>query len=92
MRPRRELLALAVLGLFTSAAGAGEAPPPPAADIELLEFLGSLDTEDEEWREYLAERPIRPEAGKPAKPPRTPPARKPASPGPEKTEDKVKQP
>jgi hypothetical protein len=29
-------------------------------DEELLEFLGSLDAEDEEWRDYLAERPVRP--------------------------------
>jgi hypothetical protein len=39
-------------------------------DAELLEFLGSLDTEEEEWREYLEDRPIK-AAGKPAekKPP-----------------------
>jgi hypothetical protein len=50
----------------TLAAGTAlPAEPAPEVDAELLEFLGSLDTEDEEWREYLAERPIRPEAGKP---------------------------
>jgi hypothetical protein len=34
-------------------------------DVELLEFLGSLDTEEEEWREYLEERPVKAAAGKP---------------------------
>lgn len=93
MTTRRDLLACAVLGLGAGVANAGEAPPPPAADLELLEFLGSLDTEEEEWREYLAERPIRPEAGKPAaSAPREPQARKPAPPAADKTEDKVKQP
>lgn len=32
-------------------------------DMEFLEFLGSLDVEDKDWREYLEERPInKPEA------------------------------
>lgn len=92
MSTRRELLACALLGLGAAVAHAGEAPPP-AADLELLEFLGSLDTEEEEWREYLAERPIRPEAGKPAaSAPRDPQRRESAPPAKEKTDDKVKQP
>ena len=39
---------------------------PPASDIDmdLLEFLGSLDAEEGEWREYLEQRPIRTQAGK----------------------------
>jgi hypothetical protein len=59
-------------------------------DIEFLEFLGSLDAEEEEWREYLAERPIRSEAGKPAAKPdaRARPAEKPAPP----PDEKVKKP
>jgi hypothetical protein len=35
-------------------------------DMEFLEFLGSLDVEDKDWREYLEERPINKPAGKPA--------------------------
>ena len=62
-------------------------------DAELLEFLGSIDVEDEEWREYLAERPIRPEAGKPVEAParRRPGKEKAPAQGGEQRE-KVKQP
>lgn len=56
--------ALLLAGAHRAAAAAAE--PPAAVDAEFLEFLGSLDTEDEEWREYLAERPVPPEAGKTA--------------------------
>lgn len=70
-----------VVWLAGAAAGAAAAEPPrekPKAppepvDGELLEFLGSLDTEEEGWREFLEERPI-PAAGKPASEvPRQPP-------------------
>ena len=69
--------------LASVAAGAVQAAEPKASpptqsvpakvepvDAELLEFLGSLDTEEEEWREYLEDRPIK-AAGKPVekKPP-----------------------
>ena len=69
--------------LASAGAGAVQAAEPKTAppaqrapekvepvDADFLEFLGSLDTEDEEWREYLEERPIK-AAGKPAekKPP-----------------------
>jgi hypothetical protein len=75
------LLAGAVAG---SAQSAEPRPAPPAqgvpgkmepVDVELLEFLGSLDTEEEEWREYLEERPVKAAAGKPVEqkaPPRQP--------------------
>ncbi|MEJ0100137.1 MAG: hypothetical protein WDO12_10530 [Pseudomonadota bacterium] len=48
------------------------APKTPASkaepvDAEFLEFLGSVDTEEEEWRQYLEDRPIK-AAGKPAQP------------------------
>lgn len=33
-------------------------------DMEFLEFLGSLDVEDKDWREYLEERPINKPAAK----------------------------
>jgi hypothetical protein len=84
------LVAVAVL----AAGGAQAAEPVPEVDADLLEFLGSLDTEDEEWRDYLAERPIRNEAGKPASPAAGKPDAKGAekeSPG-KKQDDKVKKP
>jgi hypothetical protein len=80
---RRACVAALLAGV---AAGAVQAAEPKAAppvrsvpakvepvDAELLEFLGSLDTEEEEWREYLEDRPIK-AAGKPVekKPPPPP--------------------
>jgi hypothetical protein len=46
---------------------AAAAPPASEAevDMELLEFLGSLDVEDKDWREYLEERPINKPTAKP---------------------------
>jgi hypothetical protein len=85
------VLVAALLALTAAQVRAAE--PSAEVDLELLEFLGSLDTEDEEWREYLAERPIRSEMGKPA-------AKAASNPEPAKvtdgkarpTEDKVKKP
>jgi hypothetical protein len=62
----------------TQGAEPGTAPPAQSkvepVDVELLEFLGSLDTEEEEWREYLEERPVKAAAGKPVeKPPASQP-------------------
>ncbi|HWL61173.1 MAG TPA: hypothetical protein VNQ32_00060 [Steroidobacteraceae bacterium] len=75
-----------------AASGARAAEPATAVDTELLEFLGSIDVEDEAWREYLAERPVRPEAGKPAD--KTPDPKQKSGPPPRGSEqrDKVKQP
>jgi hypothetical protein len=81
----RRLSARALLAATLLSAGAAALPaaePAAEVDAEFLEFLGSLDTEDEDWREYLAERPVRAEAGKPATKPaakpdtKEPPARK----------------
>ncbi len=55
-----------VSALLAAGSGAMAAEPATPVDTELLEFLGSIDVEEEAWREYLAERPVRPEAGKPA--------------------------
>jgi hypothetical protein len=33
--------------------------PEPAADDELLEYLGSVDAEEQEWMEYLAQTDIK---------------------------------
>jgi hypothetical protein len=67
----RTLLALVIAGAAVVPAGAAEPQPAakPAAepvDAELLEFLGSLDAEEEGWREYLEERPMRATTAKPA--------------------------
>ncbi len=65
------LLAGAVAGSAQTAEPKPAAPAQSApskvepVDVELLEFLGSLDTEEEEWREYLEERPVKAAAGKP---------------------------
>jgi hypothetical protein len=76
---------LAALVMAMGATGTHAAEASAEVDVEFLEFLGSLDTEEEEWRDYLAERPIRSEMGKPAS--RTAPEKKPAP-----EPDKVKKP
>ena len=37
----------------SNAKGAKNAPEPAAADGDLLEYLGSVDSEGQEWMEYL---------------------------------------
>src|SRR6186713_3211878 len=71
----RGVLATAVVALATGTLGHA-AQPAAAVDAELLEFLGSLDTEGEDWHEFLEARQIRPEAGKPARKPVTKPVAK----------------
>lgn len=89
MNTRRSMLAL----LSVLAAGAAAAAQPAAeVDAELLEFLGSLDTEDEEWREYLADRPIRTEAGKPDTAATPAAGRRPAPDAKQQEQDKVEKP
>lgn len=70
---RRAYLAALLAGLATGPAHAAESKPAvpkdeqlEAADAELLEFLGSLDTEEEDWREFLEDRPVKVATGKPA--------------------------
>ena len=53
------------------------ADPPPAksvepADADLIEFLGSVDSDDEGWKEYLARKDAQTPAAK--KSPPAPPA------------------
>ncbi|MEO8316097.1 MAG: hypothetical protein ABI645_15045 [Pseudomonadota bacterium] len=60
---RRLLLAMALPALV------GAAQPVESAkkvDAELLEFLGSIDTEEEGWQEYLEQKPVRPVEKKPS--------------------------
>ena len=75
----RACIAAVLIGLAAGTAQATEPKPAPAPadkkpaaekdvepiDAEFLEFLGSLDTEDEDWREFLESRPINKAAGKP---------------------------
>lgn len=70
---RRACVAALLAGVAAGAAHAAEPKAAPPAqsklepvDADFLEFLGSLDTEDEAWREYLENRPIPATAGKPA--------------------------
>jgi hypothetical protein len=84
-------IAVVLAGLAAGAAQAAEPKPAPAAekevepiDAEFLEFLGSLDTEDDDWREFLESRPINNAAGKPAG------QKKPPNPDPK--QEKVKKP
>jgi len=64
--------AWACLGVLLSAPlllPAGQPPPKTVepADEDLIEFLGSVDSDDVEWKEYLARKDAqRPVAGKPS--------------------------
>ena len=44
-------------------------------DADLLEFLGSIDTEEAGWQEYLEHKPVKPVAKKPQDKPAQPPAK-----------------
>ena len=63
----RALLTLMLAGTAAAPAHAAEPVDTALLDAELLEFLGSVDTEaDEAWRDYLEERPMRATARQPA--------------------------
>jgi hypothetical protein len=64
----RSALLAAVAGLTMHAARAA-APPPKEVDAELLEFLGSLDVEEDGWQEYLEQKPVKAPAKQPEKAP-----------------------
>ena len=57
----RRALLLCALGF--GSAGAHAAQPP--VDAELLEFLGSVDSDDESWQEFLEHKPVKPTPDKP---------------------------
>jgi hypothetical protein len=68
---RSSMLTVAAAFLFSGAAQAAE--NAKQVDAELLEFLGSIDAEEEGWQEYLEQKPVRPvEKKPPQKPARTP--------------------
>jgi hypothetical protein len=53
------------------------AAEPPAktvepADADLIEFLGSVDSDDESWKQYLAGKDTQTPAAKPPPPPAPP--------------------
>jgi hypothetical protein len=77
------VFAVAALGLLPLAAPAAEPAksPPPAKtapedtslDEDLLEFLGTIDSEDEDWIDYLTQTDIEKVAAR-KRPPATPDA------------------
>lgn len=80
---RRALLLCALSGFGAEAAQAAQ----PPVDADLLEFLGSIDSDDESWQEYLEHKPVKPADKTASKVPVKQPA-KAAAPKPE--EKKVK--
>ena len=62
MRKPRALLLCALAGFGAERAPAAQAP----VDADLLEFLGSIG-EDDDWQDYLEQKPVKVAAGKPAK-------------------------
>ena len=79
---RKALRTMLVATMFAGVAHATE--DAKKVDAELLEFLGSIDAEDEGWQEYLEQKPVKPEAKKP--PPKTVPA--PRTPDPKQVKGK----
>ena len=66
-----KLLGFGVLGwALTAQWGVAETPKPvPAADVDFLEFLGSVDEEeDEQWVDYLRSTDVAAVAKPPVKP------------------------
>jgi hypothetical protein len=71
---RRSAVALAMASLLAGASQAAESSKK--VDAELLEFLGSIDAEEEGWQEYLEQKPVKPVEKKPPQKP-VPAPRKP---------------
>lgn len=71
--------ALASMGMARA-----EAAAPSAVDVELLEFLGSIGSEEDGWQEYLEQRPVKvvgKSVAKPESPAPRAPTPQPAKPG-----------
>lgn len=79
---RSSTLAVAAAILLAGAAPAAE--NPRQVDAELLEFLGSIDAEEEGWQEYLEQKPVRPVEKKPPQKP----APEPRKPDPKQVKEK----
>jgi hypothetical protein len=71
---KRVTLLCALAGFSSEAIRAAQAP----IDVELLEFLGSVGEEDD-WQEYLEQRPVKVADGKIAKTSPKTPAKTPES-------------
>jgi len=71
---RSLMLPVAAALLLSGAAQAAQSAKQ--VDAELLEFLGSIDAEEEGWQEYLEQKPVRPVEKKPPQKP-APAPRKP---------------
>jgi hypothetical protein len=50
---------LAVVASLTMSTARAATPQPEEVDAELLEFLGSLDVEEDGWQEYLEQKPVK---------------------------------
>lgn len=72
MRKSSALLLCALAGIGAPRAHAAQAP----VDADLLEFLGSIG-EDDDWQDFLEQKPVKVAAGKPAKEPQKTPAKTP---------------
>ena len=72
MRKSSALLLCALAGIGALRAHAAQAP----VDADLLEFLGSIG-EDDDWQDFLEQKPVKVAAGKPAKEPQKTPAKTP---------------
>jgi hypothetical protein len=75
-------MAFAVASLLAGAAEAAQSSSK--VDAELLEFLGSIDAEEEGWQEYLEQKPVKPVEKKP----QPKPAPAPRKPDPKQAEEK----
>lgn len=50
---------MSVLLLLSATSLSHAAQPAPKVDAELLEFLGSVDGDEEGWREFLEQMPVK---------------------------------
>lgn len=72
MKKPPALLLCALAGFGAGRAHAAQAP----VDADLLEFLGSIG-EDDDWQDYLEQKPVKAAAGKPTKDAQKAPSRSP---------------
>jgi hypothetical protein len=79
---RSGMLAVGAALLLSGAAQAAQSAKQ--VDAELLEFLGSIDAEEEGWQEYLEQKPVRPVEKKPPQKP----APEPRKPDPKQVKEK----
>ncbi len=72
MSVRKSLLLCALASLATDPSGAAEKAAEKAIDADLLEFLGSLDSEESGWHDYLEQDALKAAGKVPAKAPKAP--------------------